>query len=87
MGDVNSRLIRVPNAECWIEKSAVVAVARMNDVTVTTGQDKPGKTAEKITMLQFKIQLAGFPHAIDWKHHDRKVISDFLNQIGVTWDA
>jgi hypothetical protein len=86
MGDVNSRLVRLPNAECWIDKSCVAAVARLHDITTAIAVDKPGQTTEKIVMAQFKISLVNGKE-IDWKHHDRTVISEFLNQIGVTWDA
>ena len=86
MGSVSDRLIRVPNADVWIDKGSVIAVARTADSVVNPHTEKPGQTATKITMINFNIRLID-GKAINIQHHDRQAMSDFLNSIGVTWEA
>lgn len=80
MGNINNTLRRLPNSEAWIDPDAVVAVARMADSTVKSSDDG------NITMLNFSIRLSD-GKAINFQHHDRQAISDFLKSIGVIWDA
>lgn len=86
MGNTTDRLVRVPNTECWIEREAVAAVVRLPDSTTTPPVDKPGQTPQKIVHVNFTINL-GSGKDIKIQHHDRQVVSDFLNSIGVTWEA
>ena len=57
MGNTNDRLVKVPNADVWVDKTAVVAVARIADSVIDSRAEKPGQTAEKITMVNFDIRL------------------------------
>ena len=81
MGSPSSRLIRLPNSEAWIEKDYVVAVARLADSEVPSAdKDMP------VTVLNWVIRLAD-GKSINFQHHDRIAIAQFLNSIGVSWDA
>lgn len=86
MGNTQDRLVRVPNTECWIEREAVCAVVRLPDSVTSPPVEKPGVEAQKITHINFKISLANGKD-ISVQHHDRQTLSDFLNSIGVTWEA
>lgn len=81
MGSINERLVRVPNAEAWVHKDSVIAMARMGDTTVKGDGD-----SGHITMINFSIRLID-GKSINFQHHDRQSVSDFLNSIGVTWEA
>lgn len=81
MGNVNERLVRLPNAEAWVEKAAVVAVARQADSTMKADND-----GGIITMINFSIRLVD-GKSINLSSPDRAAVRDFLNAIGVTWDA
>lgn len=86
MGSPSSRLIRLPNSEAWIEKDYVVAVARMNDSATPPTKAQQEADQPGIIMLNWQIRLAD-GKAINFQHHDRVTIAQFLNSIGVSWDA
>lgn len=86
MGNTQDRLVRIPNTECWIEREAVVAVVRLPDSVTSPPVERPGQTPEKITHINFKISMANGKD-ITVQHHDRTTLADWLNSIGVTWEA
>ena len=81
--------MRVPNSEAWIDKHAVVAVARMADSYLNdrkpTDKDLP-KGFVPVALVNFSIRLSD-GKAINFQHQDRKTVSDFLSAIGVTWEG
>lgn len=83
MTDLNRhKLIRLPNAEAWVEKDAVVAVARQADSTVKDANND----GVLIVMINFSIRLSD-GKAINLSSPDRNAVKGFLTSIGVTWDA
>lgn len=85
MGNITERLVRVPNADCWIDKTAVIAVARQADSVIdsTSGQ---GGTTSKISVVNFAIRLID-GKSVNVQSPDRSAIKDFLHSIGVTWEG
>lgn len=81
MGSTN-RLIRLPNAEAWVEKDSVVAVARQQDSTM---KDANGEGV-LIVMINFSIRLTD-GKAINLSSPDRVAVQQFLDSIGVSWSA
>lgn len=83
------RLVRLPNAEAWIEKNAVVAVARQADSYV--GDRRPGDTDLKpgetpVTMINFSIRLVD-GKSVNFSSPDRAAVGRFLASIGVIWEG
>ena len=86
MGNTSDRLIRVPNADVWVDKTSVVAVARTADSVINSGGEKPGQTATKVTVINFNIRLID-GKAVNIQSPDRTAIKNFLHAIGVTLEG
>ena len=97
------RLLRVPNAECWIDRISVVAVRKLEDAyqyldTETNRRNKQAVVAgvrpdaKRIEGVDY-IRLVAFElrmidgKAITVQCLDRNEMSKFLEEIGVEWSA
>lgn len=86
MGNTSDRLIRVPNADVWVDKTSVVAVARVADTTVkgSKADEEYGDTI--VTMVNFNIRLID-GKSVNVATPDRTAMKNFLHAIGVTWEG
>ena len=82
--EITTKLVRVPNADCWVDPIGVIAVRKCPDVVQTLPVDKPGQEPQKITMTVFELRMID-GKAVQVQTPDRVSMSQFLAQIGVDW--